>query len=250
MLHLLKRHHFVMDAYFRRSLVLTYAFPAAELEPLLEPGLTLDTEAGYGFLAIAMVETERLRPAGLPACFGARFFLSGYRIFTRLGGGRGSLRGLQILRSYADRRPMVIGANLLTHYRYRHCRARITEQSGGLHYSVRTADGAADLDVVARPGASLETGFGAPFTDAKSARRFAGPLPYTFSYEPETHSLIRVRGVRQHWDPQPVTAQVTRNAFLDWEPLRGAGGALAAAFTVESVDYRWERGVRETLEAR
>jgi hypothetical protein len=250
MLHLLKRHPFAMDAFFRRTLVLTYAFPAAALEPLLAPGLTLDTEGGYGFLAIAMVQTEGLRPAGLPVWAGTSFFLSGYRIFTRLARGGGSLRGLQILRSYADRRSMAVSANLFTHYNYRVCRARISERQGEIEYSLRTADGSADLDVVARPWSSDNAcpPFGAPFADAKSARRFAGPLPYTFSYEPETHSMIRVRGVREHWDPQPVTAQVARNTFLDWGPLRGGGGALAAAFTVERVDYRWQRGVRQELE--
>ncbi len=62
MLHLLKRHPFSVRAFFRQSLVLTYAFPSDILQPLLPPGLALDTYGEYGFLAIAMVQTERLHP--------------------------------------------------------------------------------------------------------------------------------------------------------------------------------------------
>jgi hypothetical protein len=63
MLHLLKRHPFSVEAFFSQSLVLTYAFPSGVLRPLLPPGLVLDTYGEYGFLAIAMVQTERLRPS-------------------------------------------------------------------------------------------------------------------------------------------------------------------------------------------
>ena len=34
------------------------------LRPLLPPGLELDTVGGYGFVAVALVQTEALRPAG------------------------------------------------------------------------------------------------------------------------------------------------------------------------------------------
>jgi hypothetical protein len=244
MLYLLKRHPFAVEAFFRRSLVLTYAFPAAALTPLVAPGLTLDCHRGYGFLAIALVETERLRPARLPETFGTRFFLSGYRIFVRLSSGRNSLRGLQILRSYTDRRRMEIAGNLFTRYRYRRCQVNIDELSGEVEYRLRTPGAEADLDVIARPGVSIA----APFDGAKEARRFAGPLPYTFDYEPETQSIVYVRGVRAQWDPQPVAAEVSRNTFLNRDPFRAAGGALAAAFMVYDVAYRWERGIRVPLE--
>jgi hypothetical protein len=65
-LHLLKRHPLPVKAFFRQSLVLTYAFPREVLEPLLAPGLTLDLYQDWGFLAIAVVQTEGLRPAFLP----------------------------------------------------------------------------------------------------------------------------------------------------------------------------------------
>src|SRR5215211_2931132 len=115
----LKRHPVPITAHFRHSLVLTYAFPAELLRPLLPPGLTLDTHGDYGFVAIAMVQTEALRPTFMPKCFGQNFILTGYRIFARYRNQSGRLlRGLRILRSDTDRKLMAVFGNLMTHYNY------------------------------------------------------------------------------------------------------------------------------------
>src|SRR5580704_7498600 len=149
MLHLLKRHPFPVQAFFRQSLVLTYAFPSATLRPLLPPGLALDTYGEYGFLAIALVETEKLRPSFLPEALGRDFFLSGYRIFTRLRSPGGSLRGLRILRSDTNHRWMVGAGNLLTHYHYCLCQAELSERPGEIEWNIRTPGQEADLQVIA-----------------------------------------------------------------------------------------------------
>lgn len=244
MLHWLKRHPIPVTAYFRHALVLTYAFPPEVLEPLLPEGLALDTWRGSGFLAIALVATERMRPSFLPAAMGSDFFLSGYRIFTRLAGGE-SLRGLRILRSDTDRPLMVRGGNLLTHYNYSLCSAAVEESGDELRWTVRTAKGDADLEVVARglnENAALPAG--SPFGSMAEARRFAGPLPYTFDMEAETGSIIAIRAVRQEWDPRPVEVEVRRCSFLEREPFCLVGPVLANAFYVHDVNYKWLRGRR------
>lgn len=81
MLHLLKRHPIAIEAQFDYTLVLKFALPTDVLEPLLFPGLMLDTFCGFGFVAIAMVETKHLRPKGMPSFLGQDFFLGGYRMF-------------------------------------------------------------------------------------------------------------------------------------------------------------------------
>lgn len=79
----IKRHPFEIKAFLRRSLVLSYAVPEERLGSLVRPGLTLDTHQGFGFLLVAMVETDGLRPAAWPWWMGRSFFLTGYRIFVR-----------------------------------------------------------------------------------------------------------------------------------------------------------------------
>ena len=245
MLHLLKRHPIPVSAFFRHSLVLTYALPPEILQPLLPKGLVLDLFRGHAFLAIALVQTERLRPSFLPAVMGQNFFLSGYRIFTRLDNAAQSKRGLRILRSDTDRRRMACAGNLLTHYNYRLCETDLKTTSEELHWTIRTPRAEADIEVVARltdgPGLPPD---GSPFSNLTEARRFAGPLPYTFDYEQATDSIIGIRAIRQQWEPRPVAVDVRRNTFLEHEPFLSARPILANAFYVHDVPYRWEQGRR------
>src|SRR5207248_8766053 len=118
-LYLLQRHPLTVRAHFAFSLVLTYAFPMESLARMLPPGLAVDAHEGMGFVAIAMVQTQRLHPVVLPRILGQSFFLAGYRIFVRFKPPCGNtLRGLYILRSDTNRRLMAAAGNLLTHYQY------------------------------------------------------------------------------------------------------------------------------------
>jgi hypothetical protein len=245
----MKRHPMPIQAHFAHSLVLTYAYPHDVLEPLLPPGLALDMHREFGFVAVAMVQTRDLRPSFLPRWLGRDFFLAGYRIFVRHRDQSGrTRRGLRILRSDTDRHIMRLFGNLMTHYNYRLVDAAVSERDGMLEIKVQSPCGDADLHVIAdlasRP-APLP--IGSLFRDHAEARRFAGPLPYTFDYEPQTHSIVRIKGVRDVWDPQPIRVQVLRNAFLDQPPFNQAQPILANAFYLGDVEYRWERGVREPL---
>jgi hypothetical protein len=248
-LHLLRRHPLPVKAFFRHSLVLTYALPREVLTPLLPPGLTLDGFEDWGFLAIALVQTEALRPSFLPATVGQRFFLSGYRIFSRYTTREGRrLRGLRILRSDTDKRLMTLAGNALTHYHYRLAKVTIQVSAARLDICVQAPDAEADLDVSADL-TSIPAGLppGSPFPDMKAARGFAGPLPFTFDYERETHSVILIEGVRKEWHPQPVTVEVRKCTFFDGAAFRGITPVLANAFYLTGVPYEWLRGRRERL---
>lgn len=240
MLYRLRRHPLPMAAHFRHSLVLTYALPAGLLEPLLPPGLRPDTYRDDGFVAVAVVDTRALRPAFLPERLGRDYLLTGYRIFVRRGA---AMRGLYILRSDTSDRLMAAAGNLLTRYRYHTSVAALTERPGTVEVEIETAGGEADLSLVADldgPPAPLPGS--SPFSDLRGARRYAGPLPYTFDYEPETGSLVAVKGVRKGWDPRPVAVEVRRCSFLERAPFAAGKPRLAQAFYVGAVDYRWGRG--------
>lgn len=236
MIHRLRRHPISVSAHFRHSLVLAYAIPASALEPLLPPTLEPDRHGDLGFAAAAFVQTERMRPSFLPSALGLDFLLGGYRIFVRVA-GQPSLRGLYIIRSDTDRRLLTFFGNALTSYRYRTVEA-----------SCRCENGTLEIEV--RPGVRISADLGrrpaplppsSPFASLAEARRFAGPLPYTFHHEPETGLLLSVRGVRSSWNPEPVSVQVRELAFFAAERF-GVEPTLANAFYVGGIDYRWERG--------
>ncbi len=119
-----------------------------------------------------------------------------------------------------------------------------------LEIETTTPDAAADLHVIAHlDGTAAKLPPGSPFRDWHQARLFAGPLPFTFDYEPETHSIVLIEGVREKWRPIPVRVEVSRNTFLEHEPFRDAHPILASAFHIENIAYRWKRGVVEPLKA-
>jgi hypothetical protein len=240
----LRRHPFPIVAHFRHCLTLTYGFPADVLRPLLSPGLELETVGGFGFVAVALVQTEALRPAGVPAALGQDFFLAGYRVFTTFRApNKRRLRGLRILRSDANRAQMVAGGNLLTHYNYHRCASSVDVTPDRIRIAVSTADHAADLRVTAdlsTPGLPA----GSPFATLREARRFAGPLPFTFDFEAETNAIVAIQAMRAGWRPEAVSVNVERLGFFDQPAFAGCTPVLAAAFHVADIDYRWGRGVR------
>lgn len=238
----LQRHPFPVLAWFERVVAVSFAFPEALLRPLVPPPLEVDAFEGLGFVTVALVWTRRLRPAGVPAFLGQDFFLAGYRVFARLREESGrQLRGLRILRSETDRQHMVWFGNLFTRYRYRRIRVASETVDGATRIRASRPDGTLSLELAIDPGEAVGLPPGSPFPDWPTARRFAGPMPFTFSPEADG-SVVVIEGIRSNWTPRPVAVREWRVALFDEPPLRGTAPILANAFAVEGIPYRWERG--------
>ena len=75
MLPFLKNHPFAVEAFFESSLVFTFAFPKEQIAHLIPECLELDTfNNEWAFIAVAMVQTNNLRPKGFPTFLGIEFF--------------------------------------------------------------------------------------------------------------------------------------------------------------------------------
>jgi hypothetical protein len=250
MLHLFKRHLLSMRASFDFVLSITYAAPAAVLSKLLPPGLRLDEWKRWGFLAAAFVQTRHMRPNLVPRFAGASYFFAGYRLFCRYRTVDGrELRGLRILRSDTNRRMMASAGNLLTHYNYHVAKVNVQRIGDLLSLRVASHDGRGDAELTAElagPPDFLPNG--SPFSTVNDARRFAGPMPFTFDYETETNSIIRVEGVRKGWKPRLLPVSVKKLSFLDQKIFEDACPLLASCFYLEGIDYHWKRGIREALD--
>jgi hypothetical protein len=236
-----QQHPFAVNAFFKHSLVVTYAAPAEMLQPLIPPFLTLDTFGQqYGFLAAAFVDTKQLRPAGFPAFLGNNFVLAGFRIFVRYTSNSGKkLRGLYILKSLTNKKRMAILGNIFTHYQYKSGHLQMSNQNGAIEVSSHTFG----IDVQVMQTANPALPPGSPFANWAQARRFAGPLPFTFTAAGTSKVLI-VQGVRNHWLPTPV--QLTRCTISDLTAMQIAGLQPASAFLVSDIPYHWKKGVLET----
>ena len=239
----LKGHPFPVVAYFERVVAVSFGFPESILRPLVDEGLELDVFEGIGFVTVALVWTKALRPAGFPEILGRDFFLAGYRVFTRLADEQGRrLRGLKILQSETDKRSMVWMGNLLTQYGYRLVKTRIEES--GIETRVRTerSDGVETLDIAFEERADgVDLPEGSPFKDWRTARRFAGPMPFTFSGLGNGDFVV-IEGTRQSWSPRPVHLRHWKVSLFEELPFQGTSPVVANAFMVRDVPYRWERG--------
>lgn len=242
MLSSLKNHPFAVEAFFTHSLVLTYAFPKEHLLPFIPECLELDThEEKWGFLAVAMVQTKDLRPMGLPKFLGRDFFLIGYRIFARYTDQRGRrLRGLYILKSETNKRSMQYLGSLFTKYDYSTTDIQFNHQSSRIAIQSVQSDFELEVDNAIEAPAlpSVEV-----FKSWKEARRFAGPMPFTFSYTPSKKEVLIVEGIRSEWTPRPVHVLKHRFSFLNESELDN--GILANAFVIDNVPYRWKKGRTE-----
>ena len=242
MLSFLKDHPFAVEAFFENSIVLTFAFPKEELEHLIPECLKLDIfNDQWAFIAVALVQTKDLRPKGFPKFMGNNFMLIGYRLFVRYTNTAGkTLRGLYILKSETDKRLMGFLGKIFTRYDY----ATTDIQQTRIDNSLEVRSAGSGLFI------RLETGNEvihlpkkSPFADWKEARRFAGPLPFTFTYNPKTKKVLIIEGVRKNWVPQPIKVIDYGIPFLNSLGLNRA--ILANAFIIYNTPYYWKKGRTE-----
>jgi hypothetical protein len=240
MFRFLKNHPFAVEAFFESSIVFTYAVPKEQLQRLIPECLHLDTfNDQWAFIAVAMVQTKALRPKGFPKFLGSDFFLIGYRVFVRFNNQAGkNLRGLYILGSQTDKWGMKFFGNIFTHHHYsktdinqniQNGTTEIISHNSGAHAKITDGDG----ENISLPADS-------PFADWKEARRFAGPLPFTFTYDPAGENILIIEGVRENWKPSPVKVIEHSFAFLDQLDLNNV--RLASAFIIRNIPYYWKKG--------
>lgn len=82
---------------------------------------------------------------------------------------------------------------------------------------------------------------GSPFADWNEARRFSGPLPFTFTWLQQQGKMLIIEGVRQHWEPVPVKVSEFKIPFI--ENLGLSDGILANAFEIKNIPYYWKKGI-------
>jgi hypothetical protein len=235
----LKDHPFAVEAFFDSSTVLTFAIPKEKLLPLIPECLELDTfQDKWAFIAVAMVQTKHLRPKGFPKFMGNDFFLTGYRVFVRYHTSYGKrLRGLYILKSETDKKQMSFLGNIFTHYNY--TTTDIEQTLNEMESVISSVNSGLDIHI-GNETENVPLPEGSPFSDWKEARRYAGPLPFTFTYNKEKKEVLIIEGVREDWDPKPIQINNYKIKFLETLDLQDA--ILANAFVVNNVPYMWKKG--------
>ena len=76
---------------------------------------------------------------------------------------------------------------------------------------------------------------GTPFGNWKEARRYAGPLPFAFTYNQKSKKILIIEGVKQNWKPKPIKIIEYRFSFLDAMNFEGiilANGLSLTTFPI------------------
>lgn len=240
MLSFLKNHPFAVEAFFKSSVVLTFATPRETIQHLIPECLELDTfNNKWAFIAVAMVQTKDLKPRGFPNILGSDFFLIGYRVFVRFTNKAGkNLRGLYILKSETDKKKMQFFGNIFTHYNYTTTDIKQVIQNGTI--AITSIQSGFKILIENSRNENTFLPNESPFSTWKEARRFAGPLPFTFSYTPARQKVLIIEGVRQNWIPRPLKVLDYNFAFIDKLDLPEL--KLANAFIIENIPYYWKKG--------
>ncbi|WBU88278.1 DUF2071 domain-containing protein [Cellulophaga omnivescoria] len=238
----LKNHPFAVEAFFTNSTVLTFALPKEELQGKIPKHLQLDTfKDKWAFVAVAMVQTKDLRPKGLPKFMGNNFFLIGYRVFVTYTNKAGKrLRGLYILKSETNKKKMEFMGNIFTHYNY--TTTDIAIKKGDKKTEITSLKSNFKIDYNNNL-TNVNLPKNSPFNTYKEARRFAGPLPFTFTYSKEKNSILIIEGVRQNWKPIPIHINKYHFNFLKEAGFKNP--VLANAFSIKNIPYYWKKGKLE-----
>lgn len=239
----LNNHPFAVEAFFECSIVLTYAIPKDQLKALIPECLELDIfNEKWAFVAVALVKTKELRPKGFPKFFGNDFCLIGYRVFVKYTNASGKrLRGLYILKSETDKKRMEFMGNIFTRYNYTTTDIRLVKEGSRTEIKSFHSDFLIEID---EADGEITLPESSPFTDWKEARRFAGPLPFTFTYNEINKEVVIVEGVRENWVPRPVKVLEQNISFLTTLDLKGL--VLANAFLLRDIPYYWKKGTIES----
>ena len=139
---------------------------------------------------------------------------------------------------------MAFFGNIFTHYKYTTTDIVRTQTEG---VSTIESERSGFRVVYDEPdGEDVPLPDGSPFASWKEARRFEGPLPFTFTYDAVKREVLIIEGVRQNWTPLPVNVRQHRFPFLDALDLGEM--TLANAFMIRNVPYHWKKGRVEKWE--
>ncbi len=234
----LKNHPFAVETTFEKSIVLTFVIPKNELENLIPECLELDLfNDKYAFIAVALVATKNLRPKGFPEFLGDDFNLVGYRVFVKYVDNRGKkLRGLYILKSETNKSKMTFFGNIFSHYNYKTTDILFENENNLLKIKSEKSG----FEIILNNNENANLPINSVFEDWKTARRFAGPLPFTFTLNKQKNEVLIIEGVRQNWIPKPIEVESFKIDFF--KDYNFSSVQLSNAFIIENIPYYWKKG--------
>jgi hypothetical protein len=234
---------FPVKAWFDFFVVLFFSIDKNEAAKRIPFPLQLDLHNEKALLAVAAVQTKNFRPAFLPSFMGRNFNLVGYRFLTTYERQNGdTIRGLKIIRSQTNQSLMKFWGDRFTQYKFEY---NPLEFNLGENEVRLTGEG---INIELRKHAdpqSTPLPAGSCFADWKYARKYAGPLLYTFETNETTKTISITEGTRKNWQPKPIETVRCEIDFLRSPEISSLNPVLSAAYMVQNIPYDWKKAVIE-----
>ena len=232
---------FPVKAWFDFFVVLFFSIDKDNTIKLIPSPLELDLHNGKALFAVAIVKTKKFRPAFLPSWLGMDFNLVGYRFLTTWQKTEDKkLRGLKIIMSQTNQKFMKFAGDKITQYNFNYNPIKITTKNefvfiegNGIDIKLKMHDDTTNIEL---PNNSI-------FENWQCARKFAGPLLYTFDVNELKKQLTITEGTRNNWTPKPVEVLSFDIDFLKQAPIASLNLTLGAAFMVKDIPYNWKKAV-------
>ncbi|GAA1739422.1 DUF2071 domain-containing protein [Luedemannella helvata] len=155
----------VMIQRWRRVSFLHWPYPVSAVQPLLPPGLTVQSFDATAWVGIIPLLMDGVRPPGVPPVpWLSRFPETNLRTYVTGPDGRA---GIFFLSVDAARLPAVLGARASLGLPYHWSTMSIHADAGTVRYRGLRRGGRAGYDLVLRPGSPIEAG---PLDDFLTAR--------------------------------------------------------------------------------
>lgn len=226
-----------MCGHIARCALIVYRAPIASVQDRLPDGLEAVDHYGYGFYHWVVCGIRHMRPAGLPHWMGFSYQHAALRILCRARLADGSMRaGLYFLRSDCDLAPLVPAGNALTDFRFHHSRITWEEEGPHLRLGIHgTGPASWTLDHTLSPNGRDHS----PFHSMEEAVRLLKYPACALSVSGHgTLHALKITRDESRWNSRPLAVVAEQVPAM-----RQAGATLEMAFTVDPIDYRWNRGI-------
>ena len=234
---------FNIRVHFDFFLVLIYAVDKEKAEALLPKPFIHETYGDKAIMAVAFAKANRFRPSFFPKFLGLAFNFAGFRHMAKYQQKSGkTIRGLKIIRSVSNKKMMVRGGDELTQYKFQYDPFTIKEKDNIIRIKGKSIDVAVQ-EIEKKEDANLPAG--SVFPSWTEARKFGGPLLYTFELNNESVSITE--GSRKYWQPFPVEVLHANTDFFDSPPYNDLQPVLSAAYMIKDIPYSWKKAVIEKL---
>jgi len=200
-----------------RCFLFTFRTSPDTARRFLPRGLQPVVQNGDAFWSVLVAHLRAMRPRGVPAALGMRYWHVGYRLFVRLG----DIEGLYFVRSDCDRRLMTIGGNLMTDFRFHDALIAINDRRESV--SIHVDGGApAAVELLRRE---------------PSVRNELPPFPHhAISMQNGTPQIMTVERNESRWRESQLTISRARWSFFD-----GIDADSLDAREAQPMDYVWHR---------